>query len=201
MRHFYFLGDRRRSITYKLFRSWHDTLQRYEEAWGTEGLLYIHTQQANTGLLSIAVAKAGWLPLLEFSTRGRRKGEKRKNDFSILWGKGRKIWIKADLIRVGFEDAGRNMADELRAPLDKVVEDLTSFIVGNGQGMGILFLAPYGARKDKFSPAAFKKSLFEASKLLMADFCIIHFCRYEIWSQGPDPDCPGIAAIGKHIYL
>ena len=73
MNNFEFIGDRRRAFIYELFRSWHNTLVRYESALAViEGLPYWYIERTNVGLLAAAALRIGAFPLEEYSiSKGR----------------------------------------------------------------------------------------------------------------------------------
>jgi hypothetical protein len=68
VKHFYYVASIRRKFTSELLKSWHNTLRRYERAWGSDDLAYVYGEQANIGLLAVAAEKTKAFPFIEFST-------------------------------------------------------------------------------------------------------------------------------------
>ncbi|MBI2873321.1 MAG: hypothetical protein HYY00_09065 [Chloroflexi bacterium] len=209
MKHFYFCPDQGRDLERKLFRSWHNVLRKYEQAWQDNDLAYVYNQEANVGVLALAAWKIGRLPFLEFSVKkltspGRRRRYSGWGDLSI-WpmeegGKRGGILIEAERVQRSWKNKNDSMANKIRECLKKATGDASRISEWDARRMGLVFAIPFGARNGQFEPTTFWTTLVETRRSLKADFCAFHLCKRDIWSQQrKHKDCPGVAVIGKYI--
>jgi len=186
----------------ELFQSWHKTLRRYEQAWGTSDLAYVYNEQAQVGLLAIAAEKARGLPFIEFSA----KRHQAKRDYSgradlsirrLAMNKKKELWVEAEPVSVNYEDTVTDLASRMRGPFNEAKKSVRSLAEAGWPRLALVFVKLIGASYASFDPESLKDRLCKATKQLNADFCAVHFCNPDLWPQSPHNDCPGIAAVGK----
>lgn len=196
---FWFEGDRRRSLIYPLLKSWHRVLCDLETAMGTWDLPYIFGERPNLGILAAAAVRVEYVPFEEYSAE-KGRGKSRRKGRADLWlatKNGTKAFdFEAKYIEPSFRS--KRLDGTIQYHLDIAAEDASDIRYKSDNTVGIVFISPYGATHEDFSANLFWDQLSDLRQY-SGDFCALHICAPEIWSQTSYKDRPGIAIVGRYI--
>lgn len=201
MNNFEFIGDHRRTFIYELFRSWHNTLVRYENALAEIGdLPYWYGERTNVGLLAAAAIRIEAFPIEEYSI-SRGKGANRSIGRADLWirspnGTTYDFEAKQKFVSLNFN----KVANIIRPLLSGAVMDAKELSGRSDFSIGIVFVVPYVSESSQIKLSAFKEQIIDITSY-GGDFAAIHFCNETIWRNLSIEGYvyPGIAVVGRYV--
>ena len=192
-------------FTYRLLRSWHFTLRKYEKKWreiweaqtGWD-LPYVYNETAQAGLLAVAAWRIGCLPFLEFD-REKRETDRGRQDLELVSSDG-EVWnIECKYLCPDWNDRPESIKATICSGINSAVGNVKDLKYKGRRNMGIVFVRPYW-KDSEIRFEDFSRSIVKVTKSLRRGFCGIHYCRGDIWKKSGHPDCPGIAIVGRRIY-
>lgn len=197
----YFTMDMRRPQLIKnLLEKWDQTLRDFEKVITVEDLPYVYGERTNIGLLAAAATKTGFIVLEEYALQ-KRQGRQYKPGRADLWlynaENSLDISIEAKCKELSWNS--KRVAELIKPILEDAVHDVEEVRPSEGAkySLGIVFIRPCNANPHNFNPSDFWTQLSDRS-LLSADFCLMHLCKYNIWSQQKyNKGYPGIVILGK----
>lgn len=198
---FWFEGDRRRPVIEDLLISWDGVLRDLETAMETWDLPYVFGERPNLGILAVAATRIGHVPFEEYSAE-KGRGKSRRTGRADLWlatkNGIREFDIEAKCIQVSFRS--KRLSKTVRHHLDIAAQDASDILNKSDKTIGIVFISPYGARREDFDTSFFWDQLCDMSQY-GGNFCALHICAPEILSRAPKcyEDRPGIAIVGRYI--
>lgn len=200
MSNFEFIGDQRRTFIYKLFRSWHKTLIKYENALAEIGdLPYWYIERTNIGLLAAAALRIEAFPIEEYTTlRGR--GVNRSVGRADLWILSPNETIyDFEAKRKEVLLSSNRISEVIEPPLRKAVIAVRSLAQRSNFSVGIVFVIPYASSLSQVNLSLFKEQIIDITSY-GGDFAAIHFCNETIWRNLSIKGYfhPGIAVVGKY---
>ena len=200
MNNFEFIGDRRRAFIYELFRSWHNTLVRYESALAViEGLPYWYIERTNVGLLAAAALRIGAFPLEEYSiSKGRVANRSTgRADLWILFPNGTTYDFEAKQTWVSLNS--NKIANIIEPLLSEAVREAKNLSQRSDFSVGIVFVVTYVSPSSEINLSSFREQIININSY-GGDFTAVHFCNEIIWRERIE-DCsvyPGIAVVGRY---
>lgn len=200
MSNFEFIGDQRRTFIYKLFRSWHNTLIRYENALAEiKDLPYWYNERTNVGLLAAAAISIGAFPIEEYSI-SRGKGANRSIGRADLWirspnGTTYDFEAKQKFVTLNFN----KVANIIRPLLSGAVMDAKELSERSDFSIGIVFVVPYISTSKPINLSSFKSQIIDIASY-GGDFAAIHFGNETMWRNLSIEGYvyPGIAVVGRY---
>jgi len=192
--------DMRRTQFKELIEKWDRLLIDFENVMTTEDLPYIYKERTSVGLLAAAATKKGYIVLEEYGTEKQHKGQTRAGRADLwLYKKDKSIDISLEAKYKEISWSSKKVIEVVKPILKKAVSDVNEVRPSEGAkySLGVVFVRPYNANPDSYNPDDFWDQFGDKSSL-GADFCAMHLCKYEIWSeQKYNKGYPGICIAGK----
>ncbi len=197
----YFAMDMRRPQLIKnLIEKWDQTLRDFEKVMTIEDLPYVYGERTNIGLLAVAASKMGFVVLEEYALQKNQGGQSKPGRADLwLYSEDNSLDISIEAKFKELSWNSKRVAELIKPILEDAVHDVEKVrpYEGAKYSLGIVFIRPYNANPNNFNPVGFWDQFSNRSSL-GADFCAMHLCKYEIWSQQQyNKGYPGIGIAGK----
>ena len=193
---------RRPHLIKNLLEMWDRTLGDFEKVMTINDLPYIYGERTNIGFLAAAATKIELVVLEEYALQ-KRKGRQSKQGRADLYLCSKDgsfdINIEAKLKELSWNS--RRASEVIKPVLQDAVNDVDKVHPSENPkcSLGIVFVRLYNANPNEFDPGNFWTQLGDRTSF-GADFCAMHLCRYEVWSQQKyNEGYPGIGIVGKFL--